>query len=163
MGDDPYRILGVGRNATPAEVRAAFRRRVRQRHPDTTTQSSDDAAVRDLIAAYHTLVDPAARARFDAAHPVPDTVAPQAEVSGQSGPMRRRQTGTTDLCSSCAGSGRAHGPQTCPACGGSAEVTVLDSGPARILRCSMCRGAGRIGRAGVCRTCGGLGRVRYEV
>lgn len=32
---NPYEILGVGRGATSAEVRAAWRRAARQTHPDT--------------------------------------------------------------------------------------------------------------------------------
>ena len=63
--DDPYRTLGVPRDATPGEIRAAFRAAVRGRHPDTAPGGTDSAGVRSLIEAYRLLMDPIARDRLD--------------------------------------------------------------------------------------------------
>ena len=63
---DPYSLLGLDSTAAPAQIRAAFRRMVRQRHPDTAEDATDDSALRDLIDAYRILIDPTASARYDA-------------------------------------------------------------------------------------------------
>lgn len=47
-------VLGVGRDASPVEVRAAFRRLVRQHHPDRAGAAGNEATVR-LVAAYRLL------------------------------------------------------------------------------------------------------------
>jgi curved DNA-binding protein CbpA len=63
---DYYKILGVKRTATVAEIKSAYRRLARQRHPDVNGGS--DRAARDfaLIAlAYRTLSDPQERAFYD--------------------------------------------------------------------------------------------------
>ncbi len=64
---DYYTILGVKRRASAAEIKSAYRRLARQRHPDVNGGS--DTAARDfsLIAlAYRTLSDPQERAYYDA-------------------------------------------------------------------------------------------------
>jgi curved DNA-binding protein CbpA len=60
-----YDILGVSRDATPDEIRAAYRRLAKQNHPDV---NPDPAANERFIAiqqAYETLIDPDARVRYD--------------------------------------------------------------------------------------------------
>jgi hypothetical protein len=56
---DPYSELGVTRGATPAEIQHAFRRRLREHHPDSRRPDADeaasDAALQRLLAAYQTL------------------------------------------------------------------------------------------------------------
>lgn len=42
--DDPYRVLGVARDASDEEVRAAFRRLTRQHHPDAIVARGDTQA-----------------------------------------------------------------------------------------------------------------------
>lgn len=53
MTPDPYAVLGVGRNAAPAEVAAAYRTLVRELHPDT--HSSDPGRLAEVVTAYQTL------------------------------------------------------------------------------------------------------------
>lgn len=52
---DPYVVLGVPPRATPREVQRAFRRLVRQHHPDTTGAPVDPDVLRAILAAYTAL------------------------------------------------------------------------------------------------------------
>jgi curved DNA-binding protein CbpA len=62
-----YEILGVAPDATPDEIRAAYRKLAKQYHPDVN--SDPDAGERFIAVqqAYETLSDPEARARYDLA------------------------------------------------------------------------------------------------
>ena len=63
---DYYKILGVKRNASAAEVKSAYRRLARQRHPDLNGGSEQAQREFSLIAlAYRTLSDPQERAYYD--------------------------------------------------------------------------------------------------
>lgn len=63
---DPHAELGVPRDATAAEVHQAFRRLLREHHPDTRPQMDDasgsasDQALQRVLAAYTTLRERAA-------------------------------------------------------------------------------------------------------
>ncbi|MGC4090325.1 MAG: molecular chaperone DnaJ [Polyangiaceae bacterium] len=63
---DPYEVLGVGRSASEAELKAAFRKLAAQHHPDKNP-GDEGAAQRfkDLNQAYQILSDPQKRAAFD--------------------------------------------------------------------------------------------------
>lgn len=54
--DDPYRVLGIRRDASDAEVRAAFRRLTRLHHPDAVAARgdapADDSAMATINEAY---------------------------------------------------------------------------------------------------------------
>jgi len=67
---DPYLVLGVSPTATQAEITHAYRTRLRAHHPDTrhppASQTADDA-LRQVLAAYNLLRDPARRADYDRA------------------------------------------------------------------------------------------------
>jgi len=71
-----YAILGVERNASPDEIRGAYRRAARASHPDL---HPGDAAASERFkrvqVAYEVLGDPARRAAYDAppAPPAPST------------------------------------------------------------------------------------------
>jgi curved DNA-binding protein CbpA len=62
---DPYAVLGLSPDATPAEITAAYRALVRALHPDTHHQSGGPQALADVYAAYHILRDPGRRAIHD--------------------------------------------------------------------------------------------------
>ncbi len=63
---DYYKVLGIKRQATAADVKSAYRRLARQRHPDLNGGSEQAAREFDLIAqAYRTLSDPQERAYYN--------------------------------------------------------------------------------------------------
>lgn len=66
MADDPYKILGVARDATPEQIRAAYRKLAKQHHPDLNpgNKKAEDA-FKAASAANDILSDPEKRARFD--------------------------------------------------------------------------------------------------
>jgi DnaJ-class molecular chaperone len=66
MSDDPYKALGVAKTATEAEIKKAYKKIVRESHPDLNP--GDAGAVerfKAASAAYDLLKDPETRARFD--------------------------------------------------------------------------------------------------
>jgi hypothetical protein len=63
---DYYHVLGVQRTATASEIKSAYRKLARKRHPDVNRGS--EKAAREfavLSLAYHTLIDPQERAFYD--------------------------------------------------------------------------------------------------
>lgn len=66
MAEDYYKILGVGRNATPAEIQKAYRDLARKLHPD---MNPDDKTAKSkfqqLQTAYEVLNDPKKREMYD--------------------------------------------------------------------------------------------------
>jgi hypothetical protein len=75
---DPYAVLGVGRSATAAEIRAAYLRRSKELHPDHFAEASPEQraaatrAMQDLTAAYDMVRDRVEPERV-AASPPPQT------------------------------------------------------------------------------------------
>ena len=59
--DDLYKILGASPDATPAELRQAFRTSARLYHPDVSSHHRDGATFRRVSAAYTILSDPKKR------------------------------------------------------------------------------------------------------
>lgn len=63
---DYYKLLGVKKTASAAEVKSAYRRLARQRHPDVNGGTDKSAREFALISlAYRTLSDPQERAYYD--------------------------------------------------------------------------------------------------
>lgn len=69
QGNDPrglYEALGVEPTASQEEIRAAAKRRMLECHPDV---GGDEDEFEDVLDAYRTLSDPAARAEYDSEEP----------------------------------------------------------------------------------------------
>jgi len=59
---NPYEVLGVARDATAAQIRAAYRKLAKRAHPDA---GGEPGVFERLNACYELLMDPARRARYD--------------------------------------------------------------------------------------------------
>jgi DnaJ-class molecular chaperone len=65
--DDPYKVLGVARDATQEHIKSAYRKLARSLHPDLNPNNKQaEERFKKVSAAYDLLSDPAKRARFDA-------------------------------------------------------------------------------------------------
>lgn len=66
---NPYAVLGLSSEASTAEIKSAFRKKIKELHPDVRQGQSPEAVtdVHRLIEAYEILSDPERRREFDAA------------------------------------------------------------------------------------------------
>ncbi|MCL6450369.1 MAG: molecular chaperone DnaJ [Acetobacteraceae bacterium] len=63
---DFYEVLGVSRDASPEEIKKAYRRLARQHHPDANPGDPQaEARFKEINRAYEVLSDPDKRARYD--------------------------------------------------------------------------------------------------
>ncbi|MCK6539668.1 MAG: molecular chaperone DnaJ [Anaerolineales bacterium] len=63
--EDYYDILGVGRDASDDEIKAAFRKLARQYHPDVNKEEGAEEKFKEINEAYGVLSDREKRARYD--------------------------------------------------------------------------------------------------
>lgn len=164
MAKDYYQILGVGRSATPAEIKAGFRRLARETHPDANPDNSaTDARFREAAEAYEVLSDPERRRRYDRG----DTIDLSDLFGGFGG-------GFDDILRSVFGDGGLFGGgSTRPTRGRDilvrADISLeqaafgcdVDIQYRSDFDCATCSGSGaRDGAMETCSTCGGAGSVR---
>ena len=60
-----YRVLGVSKNATPEEIKSAYRRLAKIYHPDWGADPDTEKKFKEIQKAYAVLSDPAKRAQYD--------------------------------------------------------------------------------------------------
>jgi molecular chaperone DnaJ len=183
---DPYLVLGVERRATPADIKAAYRKLAMQHHPDRNQgDRSAEERFKDVSWAYAVLGDFERRAHFDrfgsAASDTPfgaDATVDRATEFFESvfgdllGFGRRRAAGEDlrytleiDFAEAALGCEKAiefARKEDCRTCGG----TGATGGAAGLVRCGRCDGAGELRqKAGFfatripCPACGGAGEL----
>ncbi|MEU5690521.1 molecular chaperone DnaJ [Actinosynnema sp. NPDC020468] len=170
MARDYYGTLGVSKNATPEEIKRAYRKLARQLHPDVNP--NEEARFKEVTAAYEVLSDPKKRQIVDLGGD------PLEQSGGRGGGMGDPFAGfgLGDIMDAFfgAGGGGGRGPRSrvqpgsdalirlsmtleeCAA-GASRELTVDTA-----ILCDVCVGSGCAeGTTPVrCDTCGGRGEVQ---
>lgn len=80
--EDPYKVLGVAREATAEEIRRAYRKLAKLHHPDVNPgKPKAEERFKAIAAAHDLLSDPVKRARFDKG---------EIDASGAERPAERR-------------------------------------------------------------------------
>jgi molecular chaperone DnaJ len=160
---DLYEILGVGRDASPAEIKAAYRKLARTLHPDVNADPADQERFKEITGAYEILSDPAKRRRYD--------------EFGAEGPQGAPFADIQDLFDMFFGGGfgvRSRDPRSRVRRGEDLRIRVRLRFPEsvfgaqqeleieRLEACARCEGSGaEPGTSPVaCRTCGGAGEVQ---
>ena len=107
---DLYEILGVVPTASAADITRAYRRRVRDLHPDSRPEgaAADPGGLVEVLAAYQVLHDPDHRAEYDATH------RPPAPHSGIAIPVRRIRTDESTAGDAWLYPGPVRGPAAAP-------------------------------------------------
>ena len=66
MSEDPYKVLGVARDVSEADLRKAYRKLAKKLHPDLNPGNTQaEESFKAVATAYDLLNDPAKRAQFD--------------------------------------------------------------------------------------------------
>ena len=165
MATDHYEVLGVDRNATPEEIKKAYRKLARELHPDVNPSEEAAERFKSVTHAYDVLSDPDQRERYD--------LGPNAAFGGGAGGF-----GFGDIFETFFGAGQAsRGPRSRRERGQDAlirlEVTLDEVifGTHRDLEvdtaviCETCHGSCcQPGTSPVtCDICGGTGHIQRSV
>ena len=62
---DYYKIIGVGKNASPEEIKKQYRKLARKYHPDVSTEKNAEEKFKEVREAYEVLKDPEKRRAYD--------------------------------------------------------------------------------------------------
>ena len=153
--DDPYRLLGVARDASAEDVRRAFRAAAKKSHPDLHPGDKDaEARFKALSAANEVLGDPERRAQYD-----------RGEIDGGGSPKARPPPPGAERSfyrGFADGAGAARYASRGPARGAGAE-SVSDDELGDILGAFFNRGAGGAGGGAPMRVRGEDRQYRLDV
>ena len=166
---DYYGILGVPRNATPDEIKKAYRKLARELHPDLNPSAEAQERFKEVTAAYEVLSDPQKREIVDLGG---DPLASGAAGAGAAGPF----AGFADIMDAFFGGAATggRGPRSRIRHGADAlvhldlELSDTAFGVARELTldtavvCTRCHGAGTAAgtHPETCQSCNGRGEVQ---
>lgn len=163
---DPYEVLGVGRQATEAEIKLAFRRLAAQHHPDRNPGDPDaQTRFKEINAANQILSDPEKRATFDrfgeaAFRPGGRGGADFVDLGGIDA-IFGDILGAFGLRGGERGDVKKSLELTFEESARGAKKTIVYE---RLDTCEDCSGRGAAPGASIdtCAACGGRGRVRYQ-
>ncbi|MGD2042476.1 MAG: J domain-containing protein [Acidimicrobiia bacterium] len=154
-GPSPHEVLGVSPNATAAEIRSAFRQKLRANHPDTSASPGGDGGVIAVVEAYRQLMGSGGVTES----PRPPNTGTRRHVEVRRESKDRPEPSPVKPCPGCGGGGVVEVRSVCPGCGGAGTITRLEAHHARVERCGRCRGRGGDRHRDVCGLCQGSGRV----
>ncbi len=166
MSQDYYEVLGVSRDASPEEIKRAYRKLARRLHPDVNPDASTHEQFKEVTQAYEVLSDPQKREMYNMGH---DPFAGAGAGFGQ-GPG----FSFTDIMDAFFGQqATTRGPRSRVRRGQDAliraEISLADAafGTTHEVKvdtavtCGICDGTGAAPGAGpvTCETCAGRGEV----
>jgi molecular chaperone DnaJ len=181
MEKDYYRILGVDRKASLAEIKKAYRKLARKYHPDLNPgDKTAEAKFKEIQEAYSVLSDPKKKKQYDQygfVGDVPPGTGQRTYTSGFEG-FDFSSSGTSsfrDFFENIFGQTAAQ-PQERPVRGEdlhySMKVSFMDAinglktriQLTRMVPCSVCQGKGFVSTGGqqVCPVCGGSGQTTLQ-
>jgi curved DNA-binding protein CbpA len=95
-----YDILGISKNASEADIKSAFHKLARSKHPDKGTTAEEKASLQSefelITKAYNTLKDPTSRAAYDAAQAKRGASAPAPVVESGANPTLTKSKAAGD-------------------------------------------------------------------
>lgn len=65
MAKDPYKLLGVSRDADESAIRSAYRKLAKKYHPDVNSGAAAGEKFKEITAAYNLLSNPQLKAQYD--------------------------------------------------------------------------------------------------
>lgn len=162
MAADHYQVLGVKRDATPEEIKRAYRKLARELHPDVNPEEGE--RFKEVTAAYEVLADPQKRQMYDLG----------GDPFSSGGFNSAAGFGFGDIVDAFFGGGAQRGPRPRTRRGQDAliriQVTLEEAafGTTRELnvdtavRCSVCEGKGTAKDAHIvdCSMCHGRGEIQ---
>ena len=166
MANDYYALLGVARDATPEEIKRAYRQLARELHPDVNPDPAAQERFKSVTAAYEVLSDPEKRQMFDLGH---DPLRSGGGGGGQSAGFD-----FSDIMDAFFGGGQTRGPRPRMSRGQDALIrmqlplrdavfgTTRDIQVETAVTCSVCTGAGTAAGSSVetCPMCRGNGEIQ---